>query len=117
MPEHGLSFSQCRDNFYQAARYGMNAQVDWWNGQRYKLRRLLGQQLLPAAHEGLQNLGLDRADIDYYLAIIQARIHRGRNGATWQRAFVAKHGADMTQLTQAYLRYQRSGLPVHSWAV
>ena len=117
IPEHGLPFSQCRDNFYQAARYGMNAQVTWWNGERYKLRRLLGQQLLPAAHEGLQSLGLDRSDIDYYLAIIQARIQRGRNGATWQRAFVAKHGADMSRLTQTYHRYQRSGLPVHSWAV
>jgi hypothetical protein len=45
------------------------------------------------------------------------RLVKRQNGTAWQRAFVAKHGADMAALTEAYIRHQRSGAPVHDWTL
>ncbi len=113
----GLRFAQVRDNFYQAARFGLSARITWLEGQKYTLQQLWEQQLLPAAERGLQLLELDADDIQYYLAIIAARLHNGQNGAVWQRHFVQQHGADMSALTAAYAFNQHSGLPVHAWHI
>ena len=40
-----------------------------------------------------------------------------QNGACWQRAFVERHGRDMTLLTRAYIERQTDGVPVHEWDV
>jgi hypothetical protein len=73
--------------------------------------------LEPMARNGLHRAGVDEADIDHYLGIIHERAATRRNGATWQRAYVARHGPDMTALLLAYLEQQNSGRPVHEWPV
>ena len=74
-------------------------------------------ELLPLAQRHLLALELDAADVTDYLRIIAARVRSGRNGADWQRRFLARYGADWAALTQAYLERQRSGAPVHEWTV
>jgi gamma-glutamyl:cysteine ligase YbdK (ATP-grasp superfamily) len=115
--ESRVAFSQARDNFYAAARYGLNAQVSWGEAHRGPLRALLLAELLPLARHGLVSLEIDAAEIEYYLGIIEARARRAATGADWQRAWVARHGRDMTALTEAYARRQQEGAPVHEWDV
>ena len=116
-PEHSLSFSQARDNFYAAARQGLDAHVGWLGDKRGLLRGLILDELLAMARNGLQLLDLDTNDIHRYLGIIEARVRRGRNGAHWQRGFAKRNGRDMLALTAAYAEHQHSGVPVHDWTV
>jgi gamma-glutamyl:cysteine ligase YbdK (ATP-grasp superfamily) len=113
----GLPFAQAKDNFYQAARYGLSAQVSWFDHDRVNIRQLLLAELLPQARQGLARLGIETEDIDRYLGIIQGRLEHKQNGCQWQRGFVARHGTDRGALTRAYLERQGTGQPVHQWTL
>lgn len=117
-PESRLSFEAARANFYAAAEGGLDAELLWLDGRRAPLRELWLCELLPLARQGLRGLGLDPADTAYYLEeVLFPRLRSGQNGAAWQRAFVARHGADFSQLVGAYGQGQRSGRPVHEWGL
>ena len=113
--EARIPFAAARDNFYAAARYGLDAHITWYGGEKGALRSLLQQQLLPQARTGLESLEIDRDDIERYLGVIEARLQSGQTGSAWQRAWVAKHGDDMAAMTAAYLKRQDAGQPVHEW--
>lgn len=110
-----LDFGHARDNFYTAARHGLDAVVRWTGGAAGPVRELLREPLLHDARAGLALLGIDAADIDLYLGVIAERVRTGQNGAVWQRRYVQRHGGDMRALTRAYRERQRSGAPVHEW--
>lgn len=112
--EAGLDFPVARDNFYAAAKYGLNAQIEWVGGEHGRISDLL-RKLIPMAREGLQMLGCDSGDIDDYLAIIEGRLESDCNGATWQLNYLDRHGDDMSALVADYRRNQESGKPVHEW--
>jgi gamma-glutamyl:cysteine ligase YbdK (ATP-grasp superfamily) len=116
-PEQLLSFDQARVNFYEAARYGLASHITWLDGKEVSIRDLLLQELLPLSRRGLNELGIDQEDIEHYLDIIKGRLDTAQNGAAWQRAYVAKHGRDMYELTLAYQDNHRAGNPVHEWPV
>ena len=114
-PESRLPFENARENFYAAARDGLEAEVTWHDGRVVGCRELILELLLPTARTGLEALGIDQGDIDGYLGIIHARTTTGQNGATWQRNYVASRGCGMAEMTRAYLDLQDSGSPVHEW--
>jgi hypothetical protein len=116
-PESMLPFSSAKQNFYEAARLGLSARVDWLDGNRWELRRLILDALLPLAHGGLERLGVRRDAIDRYLAVIEARVADGRTGAAWQCAFVERYGPDFGALVRAYRAHSASGAPVHRWGL
>lgn len=115
-PESQLGFERARANFYAAAKHGLGAEVVWLDGKKVPVLSLLEQQILPLARQGLDSLGIDHSDADLFLAVIEGRIKKRCNGAVWQRGYVARHGADMQQLTQAYHERQQQGQPVHEWS-
>lgn len=110
-----LPFADARDNFYRAAKEGLSARATWLGGRQGPIRLLILDVFLDHAREGLSDLGLDKADIDLYLGIIEARAETGRNGAEWQRAYVEERGAGMKELCCAYREHQANGAPVHQW--
>lgn len=112
-----LPFAQAKDNFYQAARFGLDARVNWFDNENWNLRQLLLDELLPMAKRGLTRLGIETRSGDHYLSIIEGRLACGQNGSLWQRRFVKRYGQDMRALTGAYLERQSDGLPVHLWPV
>jgi hypothetical protein len=114
-PARILTFADSRRNFYRAARNGLLGELTWLGGGPVSVYDLLLQELLPLARRGLESLEIDRADIDAYLGIIEARVRSGCTGARWQRAYVARHRCDLETLTAAYLEQQNSGRPVHEW--
>ncbi len=79
------------------------------------MRQLILDQLLPRAQKGLEATGMDPGVARRWLGIVFARVRSRRTGDRWQRAFVARHGADMDRLTAAYLEHQATGVPVHEW--
>jgi hypothetical protein len=114
-PEADLPFSVARDNFYRAARDGLDAKLVWLDGREVSVRTLLSDELLHMAREGLILLDIDRDDIERYIGIAEDRTASGQNGAVWQRAHVESCGQDFFRLTANYLAQQRSGVPVHEW--
>ncbi len=116
-PESRLPFAATRDNFYRAARDGLNCEVQWLQGRMVPLRSLLLDELLGLAAEGLQRLQVSPTLIAEWLALIEARTRSGQTGAVWQRRFVERHGNDFAALTIAYRERQRSGDPVHTWSL
>ena len=113
-PEMHIPFATARDNFYAAARHGLDAHVTWYDGEKGTMRALL-QKLLPLARTGLESFEIDRDDIMRYMDVIGARLQGGQTGSAWQRAWVARHGNDMAAMTAAYLARQDAGRPVHAW--
>lgn len=116
-PERDLSFETARDNFYLAARDGLDTRLQWLDGKQYNVRDLLLDELLPIAAQGLKMLGIAEEDRQRYLAVLHSRVRTGQNGAAWQRAYIDAHGRDFFSLTAAYLEHQYSGMPVHEWAI
>ncbi|MCF6212244.1 MAG: glutamate-cysteine ligase family protein [Gammaproteobacteria bacterium] len=115
--ETRLPFAIARDNFYAAARHGLDAQVTWLDGNKQPVQLLLLKTLLPLATRGLEALGIEHNEAKHYLGIIESRVKNACNGAAWQRAYVARHGPDMQALLAAYLERQHSGVPVHEWDI
>ena len=86
-----LPFKTAKDNFYRAARYGLDAEIVWLDGKTYNIRKCLLEEVLPKAVSGLTRLGVDRSDIDYFLGeVLYQRLCTGQTGAVWQSTFVKK---------------------------
>ena len=110
-----LSFTQAKDNFYQAARHGLNSHIVWFGRQKCRLSTLIENQLLLRAEQGLQSLGIDNTDIKVYLDVIRQRIANQQTGSAWQRRFIKQNPGDFVGLTRLYLELQRRGETIAGW--
>ena len=110
-----IDFDAARQNFYAAARDGLDAQFTWFDGKRQRARDLLGETLLPLAAKALARMDIPADDIERYFGMVSARVANGQTGANWQSRWVERHGADWAALTLAYLDAQETGEPVHTW--
>lgn len=113
--EQQLPFATARENFYNAARLGIEAQVDWPQGTPGRLGDLVLDRLLPLAEDGLSSIGLPQDEAERWLSIVAERVHSGRTGSAWQVAWVNKYGRDWPGLVRAYAEQQDVGRPVHQW--
>lgn len=111
-----LAFTQAKDNFYQAARFGLDNNIVWFDGEKQNLQKLILSDLLPRARAGLQALKIDPTDIDTYLTIIEQRIASKQTGSQWQRLFMQQADASLQSMTQTYLGHQYSEVPVSQWS-
>ncbi|MFJ4879016.1 glutamate--cysteine ligase [Streptomyces sp. NPDC088745] len=122
-----LPFAHAQENFYLAAKYGLDAQL-WWPssvGAPPTRRRAadLVCGLVPLAAAGLASLEVDKEETESLLEIIRARATTGRTGATWQdRTLMAfeqhvDRAEALRMLTRAYADLARTGAPVHTWPV
>ncbi|MEF8792399.1 hypothetical protein [Thiohalorhabdus sp.] len=116
-PEADLEFATARDNFYRAAKHGLEARLVWMDGRNWPLRDLMRERLLPAAREGLADQGCAAADVEGFIGILEERVRTAQTGAAWQIAYANTHGRDMAGLVGAYRQRQDSGAPVHEWSV
>ncbi|QPK65562.1 glutamate--cysteine ligase [Methylomonas sp. LL1] len=112
-----LGFSQAKDNFYQAARHGLDSHVIWFGERKQRLATLIQNELLSRAEQGLQSLGIAASDIDDYLGIIRQRITNQQTGSHWQRRYIKQCPGDFSGLTRLYLQRQRQGETVAGWSL
>jgi len=116
-----MSFDVAKDNFFNAARHGLNSQMTWIDGQSRRAGRLLLEELVPLARQGLAAAGIDAGDSDRLLGIIEDRVSNGRTGAQWMLDSLAgmdvraKHNVRMRSLTEAMKKNQETGNPAHGW--
>ncbi len=114
-PESQLSFENTRRNFYEAARRGFDAQLDWIDGRRYPLAQLLQDSLIDLAMEALSRHDVLAADLAATQGILTARVETRQNGAAWQLKKFSQFGGDANRLLLEYQQNQVVGQPVHCW--
>ena len=118
-----MSFSAAEENFHQAARLGIDAQL-FWPGLGYlPATELVLRRLLPMAAEGLDRWDVAPAERDRLLEVIRRRCLSGANGASWQadtvRGLEECHGLPREQalrtMLSAYVERMHSNVAVDLW--
>lgn len=116
-----ISFSDIRDNFTKAAKFGIDSSFNWFNDKKISACDLILKELIPLARKGLEQRKVDTDDIDRYLNIIAGRAECHMNGSRWALRSFTKLKEEttvdeaLTTLTSSMIKNQRAGLPVHEW--
>lgn len=116
-----MSFEEAKNNFFNAARYGLAGQICGLDGKSRRIGPLILEEFLPRAHSGLRAAGIDEADSDRLLEIIRARVAQEKSGARWMIDSLAamdkraKQNVRMRSLTAAMKKLQETGKPMHEW--
>ncbi|WJV50157.1 glutamate--cysteine ligase [Streptomyces flavofungini] len=125
-----LPFEAAARNFDTACRYGIEARLEWPRRGRYggttrvPAVDLVREELLPLAAAGLDAWGVEPADRDLYLGVIEERCRRRVNGASWQSVTYHRalergleRDAALAATTRRYCELMHTGEPVHTWPV
>jgi|HubBroStandDraft_1064217.scaffolds.fasta_scaffold16997_3 gamma-glutamyl:cysteine ligase YbdK (ATP-grasp superfamily) len=119
-----MPFSAAAANLIAGARFGLDAQVYWPGVGMVPVAELVLRRLLPMAASGLVRCGIDSADVNRLLSIIEQRCVTGRNGASWQVDSARRLQASGTDrhealrlMTQVYIELMNAGEPVHDWQI
>ncbi|WP_427923790.1 glutamate-cysteine ligase family protein [Streptomyces sp. cg40] len=125
-----LPFEAAAANFDTACRHGIDARLLWPRRGRLggtteiDAVALVRDELLPLAEAGLDAWGVEPADRDLYLGVIDERCRRRANGATWQSATFHRaleqglgREAAFAATTRRYSELMHLGEPVHTWPV
>jgi hypothetical protein len=118
-----MSFSAAEENFHAGARDGIDARVYWPGVGEAPAVELVLRKLLPLAYEGLDRWGIDPADRDRLLGIIERRCVTQTNGAAWMsREFHRLYDEReldrrdaLREMTLRYREHMHSNVPVHEW--
>ena len=116
-----ITFDEVKTNFFAAARYGLKSQLTWVDGRDHPASKLLLEQLLPAARQGLKQAGVETEDINRYLDVIEERVERDQTGALWSLRSLAAMDEESPPetrdcaLTESMLEHQQTGKPVSGW--
>jgi gamma-glutamyl:cysteine ligase YbdK (ATP-grasp superfamily) len=119
-----LPFRYAEYNFYRAAQQGLDATLLWpdlntTSPVEVPAATLCGD-LLPAADEGLSELGVDDGERRKLLGVIAERLRSGVTAAQWQRRTFDNDPATdkwgrLAAVTQRYIDNSRTGRPVAEW--
>jgi CBS domain-containing protein len=92
-----VPFYVAKMNFLNAARLGLESPI-FWEGKFQNARKLIGDTLLPQAHDGLLKAGVDSETASHYLNVIQKRLTK-QTGSEWlinnYRKIIEKHSASI----------------------
>ncbi len=118
-------FRYAEHNFFQAARYGLDAELLWPSDTAPSPSevgvRELASSLLTTAQSGLEQLGVDSEEIASMLGVVFGRLQTDTNGSRWQRRMLdrleprSSLPQALTRMTEAYVRNAKRGRPVHEW--
>ncbi|WP_421823721.1 CBS domain-containing protein [Flagellimonas oceanensis] len=114
-----MDFRTAKLNFLRAATSGRHAMFSWM-GKAMTAKRIVREELLPIAYEGLRKFNIDEKDITRLLGVIEERT-KGGTGAEWQihnfRELRKQMKLDsaIVQLTRSMYKNQQTKKPVHQW--
>ncbi|MEP9380835.1 glutamate-cysteine ligase family protein [Nocardioides cheoyonin] len=119
-----MSFQAAEENFHEAARFGIDAQLFWPGLGQAPATEIVLRRLLPLAQLGLASWGVESEVADRLLGIIEQRCLSGTNGAEWfvarvhERAGTATGEKRYDALRETLLDYRahmHRNEPVHTW--
>ncbi len=115
-----MDFDEVRFNFYNAARRGLDCNLNWF-GKIVPAKRLIERELLDLAYTGLDKMKVKSEDISKYMTVIEGRIRKKQTGAKWMMNNFSEllKGSTSNEacinVTKKMLEYQDSDEPVHKW--
>lgn len=127
----GIPFRYAEQNFYRAAKHGLNASLFWPNLKAGRLEERpvtdILKTILPVAQRGLDELNINPQDSKRQLEIIKQTIEakvagKHGNGAEWQLHAFNNLRKDLgseealSQLVEIYYRNTLTLKPVHEWS-
>lgn len=117
-----MSFQAAEENFFAAARRGMDAMLYWPEIGWVRPDELVLRRLLPMAAEGLALWGVEARVAERYLTAIEQRCVLRRTGASWQVDTVntlSERRMDRPEALRCmltrYLECMSANEPVHAW--
>ena len=116
-----MDFADVKSNFYNCAQTSLNAKIRWFADKKESVTKIIANELLPIAREGLEKNKVDAQDIDRYLGIIEARNEACQNGAAWMLRSYSHMTKDSSNeervmaIASSLVRNQKSDQPVHEW--
>jgi CBS domain-containing protein/succinylglutamate desuccinylase len=116
-----VPFAAARANLYAAAREGVRARLQWLDGEEVLAQPLLLDKLLPLAKAGLDRAGVDPADTEKYLSVVEKRARMLKTGASWMLQSLQSMegkgtpGSRTLAITAAMYARQTTELPVSEW--
>ena len=116
-----LPFEAVAQDFFSAARHGLDAQIHWLDGAIHPVRDLILERILPMSALGLEASGIDGSDIERYLSVIEQRVRTRRTGSAWILDSIAAAGPDQpsgklySRITEGIAERQLYNAPVHAW--
>lgn len=118
-----MEFDHAKDNFFSAARDGLNTSFHWINGKKISVNRLISEELLPLARHGLELNNVSKTEIDKYMDVIAERNEHRKTGTQWLinshlglLKKVAKEEIGPA-LTSAMMKNQKTKKPIHEWSL
>ncbi|NNC95080.1 MAG: CBS domain-containing protein [Chitinophagales bacterium] len=116
-----MDFADARANFINASQTGLNASMYWFDGKTVPTSKLIIEEMIPVAEQGLESMNIDKADIEKYLSVIYNRVSSGSTGSTWVlRSYnnlikSASSEEVCVAVTAASFKNQQENIPVHQW--
>lgn len=116
-----LEFEEARENFHKAAKSGLGIGITW-EGKSYSASQFALEKLIPWAKDGLTACGVDKADIDRLLGVIENRVKTRQTGTKWMVKNYRSVKRDLDRedalVTLTASMYQRStsGKVVSQWS-
>jgi len=117
-----LTFDAAKNNFVTVARQGMASEIEWIDGKRWPIAKLLKKELIPISKEGLSDAGIDSTDIGTYLGLLEERVSSRMTGSQWQLdslALMKDAGSTRAErldtLVLNMLANQLAKKPGHTW--
>ena len=124
-PVHSLDWEAAEENFYRAARHGLDADLNWVTADSEVTgeHEAIYADILDAASKGLQRRGLSQEEAATYIYPLRQRARHHVTPADWKRDRVRDHLDDGRDLENAiyemqyeYLQNQRETLLDGSFA-
>ena len=118
-----MTFDDAKANFFAAARYDLHAQLTWIDNRTISAPRLISEELLPLARQGLASAKVAAGDIDKYLGIFEERVRTRQTGARWQLKSIAAMGdiepkdLQYRELALGMMQNEKKGTAVHEWPI
>jgi CBS domain-containing protein len=116
-----IGFEAAHQNFTAAARNGLASELIWLDGKERPARELLLRELIPMARSGLERGGVDAADVERYLGVVEERVRSKQTGSQWfHLSLAAMQGKGteaerMSAMTASLIAQQKEGKPVSGW--
>ena len=116
-----LRFSDVANNFLNSTRIGLEAKFHWTDHKVITASKLILEELLPIARDGLIQEGLDSQDIDRYLGVIEERTTSKQTGAKWAIKSITEMDENILSdekvrsITAEMIANQKTDEPVHKW--
>lgn len=116
-----MAFESARFNFYNAARFCMDAKLQWF-GKTIAASDLILEEMLPLSRDGLKTMKLEKEEYEPMLELIEERAKRMQNGSKWGLRNFSRllEGSTPNEasriLSQAMYTREVKGAPVHEWS-